>query len=158
MINFSKVVDEIKAVMQQVQDEVGRPDVLLITQRVLQNHPSISGPDRDFYICCAYRAVRHEVRERANQFPSGPRVHPSQITLEGFEHLQSFYQVSRPNGIATVAIDEMTDDELEEKAREYEAMGRACMEHADELRRYRDLRGGPDLQPRPSGPRPELNG
>jgi hypothetical protein len=141
MMKFAEVSAEVRAVRDRLRGEFGRADVLIGTQRVLTNHPSIEGADKDFYVCCTYRAVRHEFRQQVNNERAKSPPDERQLTLDGFDHLQQFYQVERGDRVRTLAIDEMTDDEIDRKAQEYDAMGRACLEHADELRRYKELRG-----------------
>lgn len=60
--------------------------------------------------------------------------------MPGFERLQTHYLVERDEERVAVRIDHLTDEEIEAKAKEQETMGRACFQHADELRRYGDLR------------------
>lgn len=109
-----------------------------ISQAIFADHEDIRGADAEFYRCCAWTTVRREVRQQINQVESDPRDH--QISLEGFEHLQDYYVVTRNKEQVAVRVDHLTDSEIDVKANEYDSMGSTCLAHADELRRYKDLR------------------
>lgn len=112
-----------------------------ITHAILADHPDVEGADADFYRCCSHVTVRKLVREQLNRTDAAAATAKSpQLVLEGFEHLQHYYMVTRKREQISVRIDLCTDEEIEAKIREYESMGRACLSHADELRRYLDLR------------------
>jgi hypothetical protein len=80
------------------------------------------------------------VRQQINKMRPEPAGNQQQLVMPGFERLQTHYLVERDKERVAVRIDHLTDDEIEAKACEQETMGRACFQHADELRRYRDLR------------------
>lgn len=109
-----------------------------LTQAVVGAHPDIHGSDAEWYTYCAYGSVRDAVRDVLRKYRPDPKQEPDrQILLPGFERLQQAYLISRGGDQVLVAINQLTDEELEEKAREYEVMAQGCLKHADELRRYR---------------------
>lgn len=112
-----------------------------ITNAVIADHPHISGEDKDFYTCCSRAEVRNETRRQLNRYRAKPDAEPDpQLTLEGFDRLQQYYLVDRDETQVAVRIDQLTDEEIYAKAAEYEAMGRGCFQHAQELYRYVELR------------------
>lgn len=68
---------------------------------------------------------------------------PKYVRLPGFEHMQRGYQVER-NGIRLlVPTDLLTDEEIEARAAEYDAMAAGCRAHARELRDFLERRRAP---------------
>lgn len=112
-----------------------------ITGAVLSDHQDIHGADRDFYACCTRLEVRNETRRQLNRYRAKAEAEPDeQLTLEGFNRLQEYYLVDRDETQVAVRIDNLSDEEIDAKAVEYESMGRGCFEHAQELYRYKELR------------------
>jgi hypothetical protein len=140
--SFTQVQREIAAKIEWLKDNNGpflHPD--WITTAVMSDHPDVDGKDADFHICCSRAQVRNEVCQQLNKFkPAADPLAPMQLVIEGFERLQHYYLVPRDGEQVGVRVDELSDDEIEAKAVEQETMGRACFQHADELRRYKDLR------------------
>lgn len=143
MYSFSDVQREIGAKIQWLIKNNG--SVLhpqFIAHSVASDHPDVDGADADFYKCCSFAKLRDEVRQQINRMKVKTEQEDGseQLVMPGFEHLQQRYFVDRDGENCIVKINEMSDDEIEAKAQEREAMGRACYAHADELRRYRELR------------------
>lgn len=141
MYAFADLQREISAKIEWLRDNNGptlHPD--WITQAVMSDHPDIAGQDADFYTCCSRVSIRKEVREQINKLAAPDSKDSPQLSLEGFEHLQQWYIVTRDKTQVAVRIEHLTDDEIEAKANEYENMGRSLLQHADELRRYKELR------------------
>lgn len=112
-----------------------------IANAVVTDHPDIRGEDSDFYVCCARSDVRNEVRRQLGKFKvKADKESDAQLVMEGFERLQKYYLVTMDEEQVAVRIELMTDEQLEEKEREYMAMGDGCYKHADEIRRYRERR------------------
>lgn len=145
MYSISDLQTEIGSKIEYLREHNGpvlHPD--WISQAIFADHPNIKGQDADFYKCCAWTTVRREVRQQINQAESDPKKR--QLSLEGFEHLQDYYVITRDKEQVAVRVDELTDTEIESKATEYDSMDRACLAHADELRRYKDLRRDKQFQ------------
>jgi hypothetical protein len=69
-------------------------------------------------------------------------------TLPGFKHLHAYYRIKRKTEDGklerlAVHIDDMSEDEILDKAGDYDAQSIAMREHADELRRFARLRKRP---------------
>ena len=60
--------------------------------------------------------------------------------LPGFKFVQRSYQIDRDAEPTCVPVDQMTDQEIEEKADELDRMADGCRAHAAELRRYLAIR------------------
>lgn len=142
MYSFALVQREIAAKidgLRESQHAVLHPD--WIATAIMADHPDVDGEDADFHLCCSRAQVRNEVRVQLNKLkPDAELGAPTQLVIEGFARLQHYYSVPRDGVQLAVRIDALTDLEIEAKAQEQETMGRACLEHADELRRYRELR------------------
>lgn len=141
MYSYSDLQREIGAKIEWLRDNNGptlHPD--WITQAVMTDHPDVTGADADFYTCCSRVSIRKEVREQINKIDMPESKSNKQLSLDGFEHLQQYYVVKRDQEQVAVRIDSLTDTEIEVKATEYEHMGLSLLSHADELRRYKDLR------------------
>ena len=141
MYAYADLQREIGAKIEWLRDNNGptlHPD--WITQAVMGDHEDITGKDADFHLCCSRVSIRKEVREQINKLDLPETKTNRQLSLEGFEHLQQYYVVKRDHEQVAVRIDALTDSEIEVKAGEYDSMGRSLLQHADELRRYKDLR------------------
>jgi len=91
---------------------------------------------RGFYEFAAPAYVRANIREVLKGFENTTEPDPARV-LPGFEFLQRAYSVKREEEQVIVPTSQLSDDELEAKAQEYEKMGAGCYEHAAEIRRYR---------------------
>jgi hypothetical protein len=141
MYSFTDLQREIGAKIESLVEQHGselHPD--WITHAILSDHPDVQGVDADFYTCCSRVSIRKEVREQINKIDSPDSKTNKQLSLDGFEHLQQFYVVRRDNEQVAVRIDNLTDTEIDLKAREYDSMGRTLLQHSDELLRYKELR------------------
>lgn len=137
-----QIVDEVNAHLDTWVREkrIVNPDWL--TKFIVDRHPNIQGADVSWYQICAYGHVRDTVRQCVGRFKSKPEdvLAPTTGLLPGFDYLNQSYLIPRDGEQMIVPIHEMTDAELEVKAREYERMSEGCVRHAAELRRYKTLR------------------
>jgi hypothetical protein len=62
------------------------------------------------------------------------------MLLDGFEYLQQAYPIARGAVRCLVPVDQMTDDEMDMKASEYQKMGDGCYTHAQEILSYKESR------------------
>lgn len=138
---------EIEAeVLTVIEDRIARNETTepeWLTHGIVQGHDKIEGADLDFYLCCAYGHVRSIVRKVVQRYKpdKDQREADRQLLFPGFKRLQKAYLVDREGRQLIVPSPRMTDDECLAKAEELDAMAVGCREHADELRRYVDLRG-----------------
>lgn len=107
---------------------------------ILNTYNDISGDDVDFYIIAARHWVNNEVKSVIGKFDPEIGKDNSQLVLDGFEYLQKAYPVLRGAVRQLVPVEQITDDEWELKAFEYEKMGDGCYAHAAEMRRYKNSR------------------
>jgi hypothetical protein len=59
-----------------------------------------------------------------------------QLTLDGFEFLQSVYLVKRDNESIGIHIDDLTDEEIMQKVKQYNKAAEGYKRHAKELLRF----------------------
>lgn len=95
----------------------------------------------DFWSFCGYAETRREATRVINK-RAGIRdeTEDREPVFPGFERLQRYYVVKRNGEEIGVAIEDLTDAELESKAAEYRSQADGCNRHANELDRYRRLR------------------
>lgn len=130
-----------------IADKIEAGEVVVIdwlTHEIIAGKDGIEGPDTEFYRVCAFIHVKDVVRRCVGKYDSKPAT-DRQLTLPGFDHLQVAYTVMRHGDIVLVPVDQLTNEEIEARALEYEAMAEGCRAHARELRSYRRERtsGGP---------------
>jgi hypothetical protein len=117
----------------------------LVTE-VLQNNSKIDGYDMPFYKLCASKFVYDLAKKSISKYTE--MIESSeQMTIVGFEKLKTHYSVIRGKEIWLVDINALTNEELEKRACEYEAMAVGCNLHAKEIRdfiaqRYSQLKAG----------------
>lgn len=138
---------EIAAKCEQLLTE-GKPlHASWITHEVCNLHTGglAENDDADFWRHGGYHTTREETRRYISKRlgASAERAEARQGTFPGFRHVQSHYLVRRDGDDTGVPALEMTDQEIEAKAEEYEAMGEACLAHAEELRRFKLWRVSP---------------
>lgn len=95
--------------------------------------------DVDFYLLCARQHVAEVVKKCIGKYKAKP-VSDAQLVLTGFEYMQKAYQVERDGVRLLVPTDLLTDDELDARADEYEAMAVGCRAHAREIRAFKEGR------------------
>lgn len=134
--------EEISAELDRLQAGGERWVANWITHTIVGRHEPEIGRDAEFWRYCGYSTVRDAVRRHINgRAGDRPERDERQLRLPGYEHLQAYYIVKRKRlGEVGVPIQQMTDQEFDEKIGRYEAMGANCMAHAEELRRYKDAR------------------
>lgn len=134
--------NEIAAKVEWLRENNGRtlhPD--WITTAVLADHPDVYGEDRAFYARCTRQTVREETRRALNKYKVvADQQADAQLVLPGFTRLQKYYLVDRDQTQVAVRVDDLTDAEIDAKVAELRGMAAGCLEHVDELLRYRDRR------------------
>lgn len=143
----TQLSEEIHRVLDRLEGQGAEWRASFITEQIVRNHSeALTDDDRSlFWRHCGYAETRREVTRCINtRAGDRPTEKPSeQIALPGYEHLQRYYVVTRDEEDVGVAVDQLTDMEIEAKVSRYRAMGRACFAHADELVRYRAKRRRP---------------
>lgn len=134
MYSTRDLSNEIAAKIEALR-EAGRPILHpdWITQEIMEDHQD----DMEFLRCTSRACVREGVRHCLSRFKLVPTLEADkQIVLPGFERLQEYYMCTREGTQQAVHVDYMTNEELELKAVELEAMAEGCNQHADEIRRF----------------------
>jgi hypothetical protein len=88
--------------------------------------------------------VRREVKDRVNQKVQDMVIENDDTQLRLFdrqwEHLQERYIVKRDGEDVAILLEDITDEELEEKAQMHDIQGNGHFKHAKEIREYIALR------------------
>ena len=112
-----------------------------LVSELLQMHPGIEGDDESFYLLCADYHLRATVKLVLRKCGVlDKKGDASQRPFPGFPKVQRGYLLEEDGQMVMVPTDKMTKAQLFGKADDYEAMGRGCFEHADQLRRLADER------------------
>lgn len=112
-----------------------------VATEVAAAHANIIGPDAEFHFYCTRNHVRDQVTKALKHYKCElTKEADPQLVLPGYERLQRAYSILRDGEDVIVPIDALTDEKVELKAAELEAMAAGALKHADELRRYRRKR------------------
>lgn len=98
----------------------------------------------DFFKHYAYKGHRQDVGAYiAKVYGDRPsdQEPDSQHVLHGFEFVQTHYVIERDGSKVAVRVEHMTDIEIDARVRLLQRRGKACIAHADELARFKNLRG-----------------
>lgn len=131
------VYSEVKKFVQDRIDSGVITRVDWLTSEYLGAKEGIEGADAPFYRACAIAHITEVVKRVVGKYDPKPTRADDQMVFPGFTHMQKAYTVQR-NGIhLLVPVDLLTDDEIEARAAEYDAMAKGCRDHARELRNFR---------------------
>lgn len=96
------------------------------------------GEHKDFWLHCGYEKTRAAVTRRINRRAADIiEETDAQPLLPGYEHLHAYYLVRRNGDDIAVHVDDMTDDEIDQKIARIEKMGKSCFSHAKEFKRFK---------------------
>lgn len=141
--SITDLTNEINEIVNAIPDTVPS-DPRWISQTVINRHPDIQGSDKDFYLLTSFKGIRKEVTTAINKFKLDPENErePKQLEflMPGYKRVQRKYLVEIDGEQIAVPVADLTDDQIELKIKELESMSFGCIEHADELRRYRNSR------------------
>lgn len=107
---------------------------------VLNEYSDIEGGDVDFYLITARQYVFEQVKKCVKKYEPNPDGINEQLVLDGFVHLQKAYPVKRGGVRELVPVELLSNEELELRASEYDAMADGCRAHAKEIRAYASSR------------------
>lgn len=102
---------------------------------IVTSYGHISGDGAEFYRACARDSVYRIVKRTVDKYAEKARE-TDQLTLSGFEYLQSAYTVERGDERVLVPLERLTDQELLSRADEYVTQSESLIEHAKELQLY----------------------
>ena len=130
-------------IVQRIEEEKesgnSRINADWVAHAVMEAHQNIEGADRDFHLVCSFRTVRETTRRVMGKYRKNEISIDPQMTMDGFEYLQTHYVVADMSGDQVmVHVFQMTYEELTAKAEEHEASAKAHAQHARELYRLRD--------------------
>jgi hypothetical protein len=111
-----------------------------LTHAVVASHGEIPDDGSGYHELCTYAHTRDSVRRVLRRYEVKEEGPDPQVALPGFERLQTAYLVTRDKEQVIVPIDQLTDVEIDAKCTELDAMAKGCLQHADELRRYKAAR------------------
>ncbi|KAB2671119.1 hypothetical protein F9K77_14290 [Ochrobactrum sp. LMG 5442] len=136
----------LKTIKQEVaafiSNKVGAQQIVnidFVIHEIMASKPQFEGEDAEFYLWLAHRELKEIVKSCVAKYNAKENA-SRQISLPGFEYLQVAYPVQRDGDSLLVPIDRMTEAEINERAEEYEVMGKGCFKHASELRGYASKR------------------
>lgn len=104
-----------------------------IVHEIVASRSEIDGYDADFYRACAFEVITKVAKECIGKYEATPQA-SAQLVMDGFEYAQKAYPVERSGDRVLVPTDQMTVEELNARADEYERMAAGCRLHAKELR------------------------
>ncbi len=125
-----------------VAEKLGNGEIVgvkWLANEMIQRKPDIQGDDCDFYIGCAHGHLSRIIKKVIGKYEP-TEAHDEQLTLDGFERLQTGYPVERDGERVLVPTPQCTDEELLTRASEHREMARGNMRHAQELEDYVKLR------------------
>jgi hypothetical protein len=144
MSYHDKLKVEISAKLDALQ-AAGQPMIpRWVTHAICTDHESALADDNDhsdFWRHGGYMHTRRMVTECINKRGNGTSKStgdPQQLLLPDFDrdHLQDYYVVERNGEEVAVCVLDMTDKELEAKARHHETISSANAAHAQEIRSF----------------------
>lgn len=121
-----------------------------ITHEIIQSHEAglaRQNDHTDFFRHFAYKGHRKDVgsyiaKKYGDDRSSGEERQP---VLPGFEHLQRHYIVPRGGEKVVVAIELLTDEEIDAKVEFLRKRSASDVAHADEFVRFKHIRGAAPL-------------
>lgn len=144
-----EVIAEVREMISEALAAGQQPEAQRLVHGLLERHNKIEGEDKDFHTLAAYhfgqRIVKLALR-RGRATPEGDDDEPrpfGQMVLPGYEYLQEAYLVARDGLQRLVAVQDMTDEELDSKAEEHRRLSKGNEQHAEELIRYKAERKRP---------------
>jgi len=138
MRSKTDVTNEIRKMVSDRVDAGLIVRVEWLTTEILSMKSEINGRDADFYVACGVDFIKDTVKRCIGQYqPKASAATDAQIVMDGFDHMQKAYSILRDGETVLVPVDMLTDEEIEAREAELEAMARGCIAHAKELRRYR---------------------
>jgi hypothetical protein len=136
----------VQEITDKIETYMARKQILnadWITTEICNDHEDgLAGNEHsEFWQHGGARTVREQVRKTINKMHgNSASADDRQGSLPGFLHLQNYYMVIRDGDEVGVPLFDMSDAEIDIKAEQHRAMGRACYEHADELERFKHWR------------------
>jgi len=137
-MSYQKIlISEIASIMDNLIEAKITIDPNAITNEICNNHSDELIKDAPFSTHNNYSNVRREVRSvMSKKLDFTQQPESQQLIIEGFEHVQVYYSIKRKGEQIGVPVEQMTEFEIREKAKELRKMGKTCFDHANELEMY----------------------
>ena len=132
MQNLKQINDDIRKLVQDTIDSGAIGHVNFFTEQVIQERSDVYGDDAEFYTVCARETIVRMVKKAVSKYDP-PESTP---ILDGFEQLRKAYPLHRGDEHVLVPVHLCSDEELEERAQEFDKAAKGMRKHAQELRQY----------------------
>ena len=136
MKSTTEVTREIRRIVQERIDAGVVVRVEWLTTEIMSVKDQIEGEDADFYLACGVEFIKKTVKKVIGDYAPKAQKQGEQLVMDGFEHLQKAYTVTRNNEVTLVPVTQLTNSELEARAQEYDLMAKGCQAHAKEIRAF----------------------
>lgn len=137
MLSEENIYAEIRKFVSDLVDAGAVTPVEWITQDFLNSRNDISGSDAALYRACTRAHIARIVKKVVGKYDTEARaIQEPGLSLEGFEHLQRAYTITRDEKVVLVPVHKCTDSELTARAEEYDRMAVGCRVHAREIRAF----------------------
>lgn len=141
-MSYKKVlVGEISSVIDQLMADKIVIDPRSVASMVCSSHNEELMEEAPFSTHNNYTNVRREVRAvMSKKLVVSEDNFNSQLTIEGTKYVQKYYSINRDGEQLGIPVDQLTKEEVKDKAAHLRKMGRACLLHATELEEYTENR------------------
>lgn len=138
IMSYKKLlVGEISTLIDQLIADKIIIDPRSIASMVCSSHNEELMEEAPFSTHNNYTNVRREVRMvMSKKLVVSEDNFNSQLTIEGTKYVQKYYSIIRNGEQLGVPVDQLTKEEVKDKANHLRKMGRACLLHATELEEY----------------------
>ena len=134
------LIEEIANAVNDMMDQKKIIDPNKVTDLICAKHRDEILDNAEFSIFNIYSNVRREVRNVISKKLGVDEEQGmgGQLTIQGFMRVQEYYSIMRGGIPLVVPVEQMTEEEVKEKAKWYRTCGQAFFEHADELIAYHE--------------------
>lgn len=133
----------LKSEIRALIDDRTRSGVIIhaawLTTEVMGSRTNFHGEDSPIYVILAHKALGEIVKECIGKYEPKSQTE-GQLTLPGFDHVQSAYPVVRGGERVLVPTDMLTDEEIDDRCEDLRVMARGCIAHVKELESYKLIR------------------
>lgn len=128
-----------RAAMQLITDKIAVDEIVNMdwtVKELISRMGAITGDGVEFYQVCAYETTYRAVKKAVASYEDATEsINSKQLTFDGYDHLKKAYTVKRDTR-DLVPVTKLTDEELLERADEYEKQSQTLLLHAKEIRAY----------------------
>jgi hypothetical protein len=139
---MDSIYTEVRKFVQDRIDSAIITRVEWLTSEYIGSKDKVEGEDLPFYQTCALAHVNEVVKSVVGKFEPKKTRADDQMIFPGFNHMQKAYTIHRDGVRLLVPVELLTDNEIDARADEYDAMAQGCRDHARELREFKTARLG----------------